>query len=58
VGSSSSAHVLPGNPYDGHTLTAQIAQAVRLTGVAVARAYVSRSYRGHDADRLPPIAPI
>jgi IS5 family transposase len=45
------ARALPGNPYDGHTLAAQIAQAERLTGVAVARAYVDRGYRGHDADK-------
>ena len=42
---------LPGNPYDGHTLAAQIAQAERLTGTLVERAYVDRGYRGHDADR-------
>src|SRR5215210_8642508 len=44
------ARALPGNPYDGHTLAAQIAQTERLTGVAIARAYVDRGYRGHDAD--------
>jgi transposase, IS5 family len=42
---------LPGNPYDGHTLAAQIAQAERLTGLAVERVDVDRGYRGHDADR-------
>jgi len=42
---------LPGNPYDGHTLAAQIAQAERLTGERVERAYVDQGYRGHDADR-------
>ncbi len=42
---------LPGNPYDGHTLAAQIAQVERLTGERVERAYVDRGYRGHDADR-------
>lgn len=42
---------LPGNPYDGHTLAAQIGQTERLTGVAIERAYVDRGYRGHDADR-------
>jgi transposase, IS5 family len=45
------ARSLPGNPYDGHTLAAQIAQAERLTGLAVERIYVDRGYRGHDADR-------
>src|SRR5579863_4178330 len=38
---------LPGNPYDGHTLNAALAQIERMTGVAVARAYVDRGYRGH-----------
>ena len=42
---------LRGNPYDGHTLAGQIAQAERITGVAIDRAYVDRGYRGHDADR-------
>ena len=37
----------PGLPYDGHTLKDQIAQIERLTGVAVARAYVDKGYRGH-----------
>ena len=41
---------LPGNPYDGHTLAAALAQAKRMTGVAVARAYVDRGYRGHGLD--------
>ncbi len=45
------ARALPGNPYDGHTLAAQIAQAERVTGVGIERAYVDRGYRGHDADR-------
>jgi IS5 family transposase len=38
---------LPGNPYDGHTLTGQIEQVERLTGVTVDRAYVDRGYKGH-----------
>jgi len=38
---------VPGLPYDGHTLKDQIAQVERLTGVAVARAYVDKGYRGH-----------
>ena len=37
----------PGLPYDGHTLKDQIAQVERLTGVAVARVYVDKGYRGH-----------
>ena len=41
---------LPGNPYDGHTLAAQIAQVERLTGARVERACVDQGYRGHDAD--------
>jgi IS5 family transposase len=38
---------LPGSPYDGHTLTGQLEQVERLTGIAVERAYVDRGYRGH-----------
>ncbi len=45
------ARALPGNPYDGHTLAAQIAQTERITGVGIERAYVDRGYRGHDADK-------
>ncbi len=37
----------PGLPYDGRTLKDQIAQVERMTGVAVARAYVDKGYRGH-----------
>ena len=40
------ARALPGNPFDGHTLAAQIAQTERFTGVPV-----DRGYRGHDADK-------
>ncbi|BAJ79394.1 putative transposase [Acidiphilium multivorum AIU301] len=39
-----------GNPYDGHTLAGQIEQVERITGVAVARAYVDRGYRGHGVE--------
>jgi transposase, IS5 family len=42
---------LPGTPYDGHTLAAQIEETEQLTGVRIERAYVDRGYRGHDADR-------
>jgi IS5 family transposase len=45
------ARSLPGNPFDGHTLAAQIVQTERLTGVPIERAYVDRGYRGHDADK-------
>ncbi|MBA3897612.1 MAG: IS5 family transposase [Sphingomonadaceae bacterium] len=38
---------LPGSPYDGHTLSGQIEQVERLTGIAIERAYVDRGYRGH-----------
>lgn len=40
----------PGNPYDGHTLDAQLSQTERITGVKVLRAYVDRGYREHGVD--------
>jgi transposase, IS5 family len=43
------AKALPGNPYDGHTLRAAIADTERLTGCVIERAYVDKGYRGHDA---------
>ena len=42
---------LPGNPYDGHTLGAQIDQVARVAGRKPARAYVDRGYRGHGVVR-------
>jgi IS5 family transposase len=39
----------PGNPCDGHTLAAQIAQTERITGVTIERASVDPGDRGHDA---------
>lgn len=42
---------LPGNPYDGHTLGAQLDQVARITGKKPARAYVDRGYRGHGLNR-------
>ena len=45
------ARALPGNPYDGHTLDAQIAQTERITALGIERAYADRGYRGHDADK-------
>ena len=41
----------PGNPYDGHTLGAQLDQVARVTGKPPARAYVDRGYRGHGIAR-------
>ena len=40
-----------GNPNDGDTLAGQIEQVERITGTAIARVYVDRRDRGHDADR-------
>lgn len=41
------AKALPGNPYDGHTLGACIAQATRVSGIAPKEAYADRGYKGH-----------
>jgi IS5 family transposase len=49
------ARSLPGNPYDGHTLRAVIADTQRLTGREIERAYVDKGYRGHDAPNPPRI---
>ena len=43
------AKVLPGNPYDGHTLKRAIEDTERLIGCPIARAYVDKGYRGHNA---------
>jgi IS5 family transposase len=43
------ARSLLGNPCDGHTPAAEIAQTERITGVTIERAYVDRGDRGHDA---------
>jgi IS5 family transposase len=42
------AKALSGNPYDGHTLAAVIADTEKLTGCEVERAYVDKGYRGHN----------
>jgi IS5 family transposase len=42
------AKVLPGNPYDGHTLKAVIEETQKLTGCEIERGYVDKGYRGHD----------
>lgn len=39
---------LPDNPYDGHTISALIDATEKLTGCVIERAYVDKSYRGHD----------
>ena len=41
------AKLLPGNPYDGHTLAETLSTVERVTGVAVTDAYVDKGYRGH-----------
>jgi IS5 family transposase len=45
------AKALPGNPYDGHPLGGIIEATEKLTGCAIERAYVDKSYRGHKAER-------
>ena len=42
------AKALPGNPYDGHTLSSVIDATEKLTGCAIERDYVDKGYRGHD----------
>ena len=44
------AKVLPGNPYDGHTLGDIINSTETLTGCAIERAYVDKGYRGHKTE--------
>jgi IS5 family transposase len=39
-----------GNPYDGHTLAAQMKQVETLIGDRVSEAHVDMGYRGHDYD--------
>jgi IS5 family transposase len=39
-----------GNPYDGHTLAAQMTQVESLTANKVSEAHVDMGYRGHDYD--------
>ena len=41
------SRLLPGNPYDGHTLAETLTAIERVTGVAVTDAYVDKGYRGH-----------
>ena len=39
-----------GNPYDGHTLAAQMKQVESLIANQVSAVYVDMGYRGHDYD--------
>jgi IS5 family transposase len=41
---------LPGNPFDGHTLSGALQQISRVTGVLPERCYVDRGYRGHGVE--------
>ncbi len=38
---------LPGNPFDGHTLTKALEQVRWMTGSVIEEAFVDRGYRGH-----------
>lgn len=42
------ARALHGNPFDGHTLGAAIADIERMTAIEVKRGHVDRGYRGHN----------
>lgn len=42
------AQALPGNPYDGHTMSDAMNQVVRVSDVEPEYAFVDRGYRGHD----------
>ena len=44
------AKSFPGNPYDGHTLAAQMKQVESLIANKVSEVYVDMGYRGHDYD--------
>ena len=45
------AAALPGNPYDGHTLSQVVAETEALTGRKIERVYVDKGYVGHDVPR-------
>jgi transposase, IS5 family len=42
------ARALHGNPFDGHTLAAAIADVEAMSGIDVRRIHVDKGYRGHD----------
>ena len=44
------ALALPGNPYDGHTLSSALEQVEQLTGTKPERCFVDRGYRGHGVE--------
>ena len=44
-----------GNPYDGHTLDAQMKQVDNLIGHKVSQVHVDMGYRGHDYDGAVPV---
>ena len=44
------ANSFTGNPYDGHTLAAQMKQTESLIANQVSEVYVDIGYRGHDYD--------
>jgi len=44
------AQSLPGNPFDGHTLSTALAQIEKLSGQRPERCYVDLGYRGHDVN--------
>jgi transposase, IS5 family len=46
------AMALPGNPYDGHTLSAALQQVESLTGTKPERCFVDRGYRGHGIEDI------
>ena len=47
------AAALPGNPYDGHTLTGVIDGTEKLIGRSIERIYVDKGYRGHAGAGAP-----
>jgi IS5 family transposase len=44
---------LPGNPFDGHTLTQALEQVRRMTGSVIEEAFVDRGYRAMAKHRRP-----
>lgn len=47
------ARALHGNPFDGHTLAAAVADLEAMTGVETRRVHVDKGYRGHDYPHRP-----